>query len=228
MVKIPAKLAYSQGSVAQGGCKPLACAKCGRNHSGVCREGSTGCFKCGHTGHFTKECPKKKQGSGNGGIRAQSSSIAPLDRASHRGDTSGTGRGPNCLYAHKNRQEHENMQDVVTGMIQVFDFTIYILLDPGESLSFVTSYVAINFDISLEQLSKPFSVSTHVGESILSERVYRDCPIFFNNRITTTSLIELDMVEFDVILGMDWIYACYASVDFRTQVVKFHFPDEPV
>ncbi|XP_049394548.1 uncharacterized protein LOC125858793 [Solanum stenotomum] len=30
-----------QGSMAQGGSKPLACAKCGRNHSGTCREGST-------------------------------------------------------------------------------------------------------------------------------------------------------------------------------------------
>ena len=48
-----AKHAYSQGSMAQGGSKPPACAKCGRNHSVVCHDGSTGFFKCGQIGHFS-------------------------------------------------------------------------------------------------------------------------------------------------------------------------------
>ncbi|WP_368859993.1 hypothetical protein [Microbacterium sp. C7(2022)] len=26
-------------------------------------------------------------------------------------------------------------------------------------------------------------------------------------------LIELEMVEFDVIMGMDWLASCYATVD---------------
>ena len=41
-------------------------------------------------------------------------------------------------------------------------------------------------------------------------------------------LIELDMVHFDVILGMDWLHACYASVNSRNRFVKFHFPNESV
>ena len=36
------------------------------------------------------------------------------------------------------------------------------------------------------------------------------------------------MVEFDVILGMDWLDSCYASVDCRTSIVRFQFPDEPI
>ena len=41
-------------------------------------------------------------------------------------------------------------------------------------------------------------------------------------------LIELDMVEFDVTLGMDWLHASYASVDCRTWVVMFQFPNDLV
>ena len=41
-------------------------------------------------------------------------------------------------------------------------------------------------------------------------------------------LLELDMVDFDVILGMDCLHACFASIDCRTRVVKFYFPNEPV
>ncbi|KAH0712585.1 hypothetical protein KY289_008544 [Solanum tuberosum] len=223
-----AKPIYSQGSVAQRGSKPPACAKCGRNYLGICREGSTGCFKCGQSGHFMRECPKSKQGSGNGGNRAQAFSIAPQDRTAPSGATSGTGGGTNRLYAINSRQEQEDSPDVVPGRIQVFDFTIYALLDPGVSLSFVTPYVAMNFDVIPKQLSEPFSVSTPVGEPIIAERVYRDCPISVNHKSTMAYLVELDMVDFDVILGMDWLHACYASVNCRTRVVKFQFPNEPV
>ncbi|KAH0765295.1 hypothetical protein KY285_001166 [Solanum tuberosum] len=58
----------NKGSVAQGGSKTPACAKCGRSHSGVCRDGSTDFFKFGQNGHFMKECPKNRQGNGNGAI----------------------------------------------------------------------------------------------------------------------------------------------------------------
>ncbi|KAH0781716.1 hypothetical protein KY290_001314 [Solanum tuberosum] len=163
-----AKPAYSQGSMTQGGSKPPACAKCGRNHS------------------------------------AQSSSVAPPDKAAPRRATSGTGRGTNHLYAINSRQEQEDSPDVVTGMIQVFDFTIYALLYLGESLSFVTPYVAMDFDVIPEQLSEPFNVSTPVNESILTERVYCDCPIFVNHKSTMADLIELDIVDFDVILVLEW------------------------
>ena len=116
--------------------------------------------------------------------------------------------------------------DVILGMdrlhmIRVFEFTIYALLDLWANLSFVTPYVAMNFEFLLEQHSEPFSVSTPVGESILVERVYRDCIIFVSHKSTRTYLIELDMVDFDGILGMDWLHACYASIDCKTRVVKF-------
>ncbi|KAH0679012.1 hypothetical protein KY284_020097 [Solanum tuberosum] len=177
-----------------------ACAKYGRTHSGVCRDGCTGFFKCGQNGHLMKECPKSRQGNVNRGNRAQSYSVAPPERAASRGATSGAGGGGNCLYAFTSRQEQENSPDVVTSMIKVFPFDVYALLDLGASLSFVTPYVAMNFDVHPEQLLEPFSVSTPVGESILAERVYRDCTISVNHKSTMANLVELDMVDFDVIL----------------------------
>ena len=36
------------------------------------------------------------------------------------------------------------------------------------------------------------------------------------------------MVDFDSILGMDWLHSCYASFDFWTRIVRFKFPDEPI
>ncbi|KAH0636415.1 hypothetical protein KY290_036860 [Solanum tuberosum] len=119
-----------------------------------------------------KECPTNRQGNGNWGNRAQSSSATPPNRAAPRGVTSGTCGGS----------------------------TVYL----GVRLSFVTPYIAMNFDILPKQLLEPFSVSTPVGESILSERVYRDCTISFNHKDTMADLVELYMVDFDVILVIEW------------------------
>ena len=48
------------------------------------------------------------------------------------------------------------------------------------------------------------------------------------NRVTYLKLVEHDMLDFDIILGMNWLHACFASIYCRTRVVKFHFPNEPV
>jgi len=36
------------------------------------------------------------------------------------------------------------------------------------------------------------------------------------------------MLDFDVIMGMDWLAACYANIDCRAKIVRFYFPGEPV
>ena len=98
-------------------------------------------------------------------------------------------------------------------MIKVFTFDVYALLDLGESLSFVTPYVANQFEIHSEKLREPFSVSTPIGESILEKKVYCDCLVFVSHKSNMAYLIELVMLYFDVILVMDRLHACYASID---------------
>ena len=48
------------------------------------------------------------------------------------------------------------------------------------------------------------------------------------NRVTYVALVEHDIFDFDVILGMDWLHACFASIDCKTRVVNFNFPNEPI
>ncbi|XP_015086954.1 uncharacterized protein LOC107030064 [Solanum pennellii] len=109
---------------------------------------SQGCVVQG--GSFHERVPKEKQGGGKPGNRAQSSAVALPNRDAPRGVASGIGEGTNRLYAFNNHHEQENLSNVITGMIRSFDFTAYALLDPRASLSFVTLYVAMNFEISPE------------------------------------------------------------------------------
>ena len=52
-------------------------------------------------------------------------------------------------------------------------------------------------------LDELFIVSTPEIESVVAKRVYRNCPIMFQNRVSYVELIVLDMIDFDIILGMD-------------------------
>ncbi|XP_049382834.1 uncharacterized protein LOC125847209 [Solanum stenotomum] len=128
-----AKPVYPQGSMVPRGSKAPACARCGRKHQGNCRYGQTSCFKCGQKGHFMRECPEIIQGNGNRGNKAQPSLIDPPNRVAPQGDTSGTGRETNPFFA--SCQEQKDSLDVVNGIIEVFDFTIYALLDLEASSS---------------------------------------------------------------------------------------------
>ena len=88
------------------------------------------------------------------------SSASPQDKSAPGEASSGAGGGINHLYALHNRQEQKNSADIVPGMIRVFEFSVYAILDRGASLYFVMLYVSINFEIIPKQLSEPFSVST--------------------------------------------------------------------
>ncbi|XP_069151842.1 uncharacterized protein [Solanum lycopersicum] len=75
---------------------------------------------------------------------------------------------------------------------------------------------------------KPFEVSTPIGESIIAKRVYRNCIVIVSDRDTLADLVELYMVDYDVIIGTDWIPSCYARLDCRIKLVNYQFPKEAV
>ncbi|XP_070054504.1 uncharacterized protein [Nicotiana tomentosiformis] len=125
------------------------------------------------------------------------------------------------------RQSTEASPDVVTGILTVQSHDVYALIDPESSLSYVTLYVDTSFGIEPEQLHEPFSISTPIGESIMAARVYRDCVVTVYGRDTMADLIELGMIDFDVIMGMDWLYSCFAKLDCRARINRLEFPNEP-
>ena len=71
-------------------------------------------------------------------------------------------------------------------------------------------------------------MSTPVGELVMAKRVYKNCPIMLSKRVSNVDLVDIDMYDFDIILGMDWLHACSACIHCRTRVVRFNFPNEPV
>ncbi|XP_049399914.1 uncharacterized protein LOC125864005 [Solanum stenotomum] len=91
-----------------------------------------------------KECPKNQQGNGNQSNKAQSSSVAPLDKAAPRVSTFGTGREANRFYAITSRQKQDNSPYIVT-----------------DDLFEVPLERRINFDIDILPDTPPISISPY-------------------------------------------------------------------
>ena len=64
----------------------------------------------------------------------------------------------------------------------------------------------VQFNVIPETLSEPFLVSTPVGDPIIARRVYRNFPVTVSQKVTSADLVELEMVDFDVIRGIDWLH----------------------
>ena len=90
----------------------------------------------------------------------------------------------NHFYALRSRGEKESSLDVVTCMLKVFSIDMYVLLDLGATLSFITPLISRKFELLPDILNEPFLVTTPVVESVVSKRVYKSCPIIFLNRVT--------------------------------------------
>lgn len=74
-------------------------------------------------------------------------------------------------------------------------------------------------------LSSPVYVSTPVGDSLIVDRVYRSCLIALSGFETRADSLLLSMVDFDVILDIDWLLPHYAILDCHAKTVTLVEPD---
>ncbi|XP_070020198.1 uncharacterized protein [Nicotiana sylvestris] len=99
---------------------------------------------------------------------------------------------------------------VITGTISVCGRDASILFDPGFMYSYVSYLFAHFLDIPRESLVTPVNVSTPMGDSLVVDRIYQSCVVTFCGYETRADLLLLDMINFEVILGMDWLSPYHA------------------
>ncbi|GKF91136.1 putative reverse transcriptase domain-containing protein, partial [Tanacetum coccineum] len=59
------------------------------------------------------------------------------------------------------------------------------------------------------------------------DREYQNCPLQFDDKIRSANLFPLDMYDFDIILGMDWLVNHRATIVCHTKSVIFGDLDKP-
>ncbi|XP_077223357.1 uncharacterized protein LOC143856961 [Tasmannia lanceolata] len=179
------------------------CSKCGKRHGGVCYAGTRKCFQCGMEGHVAKDCktvPKREQNptlTRNSQPTLKQTLNAHLDIKCF-----------NCTLSVSSKNAH-------------------ILFDSSSTHSFVSPKFAKHLSIPLQKLDLELSVKTPGGNSLVTSGVYRACSVDICGRNLSVDLISLPILEFDVILGMDWLTLNHANIDCYRKEVRFTIPDQP-
>ena len=101
-----------------------------------------------------------------------------------------------------------------------------MLLDPGATHSFVSPSFALRLGVQPARLKTPLSVTTPLNDALEADIYFPSCPISVVGRDLLADLILLDVMDFEVILGMDWLARHYAILDCREKQVIFRIPGD--
>ena len=81
------------------------------------------------------------------------------------------------------------------------------MFDFDASHSFIAASCVKDLSLEVETLEKPMHVSSSLGTRVSVDKICRDYELEISGILLTVDLRVMDMSEFDVILGMDWLTA---------------------
>ncbi|RVW84791.1 Retrovirus-related Pol polyprotein from transposon 17.6 [Vitis vinifera] len=168
------------------------------------------CFGCGKQGHMVRDCPENKKL-----VFGKPKEENKEDRQQPRA------QGRVFDMTHGDAQATSN---VVTSTLRIHTLFARALIDPGSTHFFVFVSFSGLLGMSIDNMDFDLFVATPLGDSIVVNKIIRDCCVMIRYRKMTVDLVLLDLQDFDVILGMDWLASYHASVDCFGKRVTFSIP----
>ena len=75
-------------------------------------------------------------------------------------------------------------------------------------------------------MTTPLSVATPLSDLLDTDTIFLRCLVLVKGRELPVDLVFLDMIDFYIILGMDWLSQHYATLDCHSKVVIFKISGE--
>ena len=100
-----------------------------------------------------------------------------------------------------------------------------MLFDSDASHSFIAASVVIELGLEVETLEEPFYVSYPIGIRARIRMICRGCELEISRTLLTVDMRIMDMSDFDVILGMDWLTAYRVVINCERRRVTAYTQD---
>ncbi|XP_070032512.1 uncharacterized protein [Nicotiana tomentosiformis] len=230
--------------------RPLAIQGSSSGYSGhqaqtSCQQSSVprGCYECGDPGHMKRFCARLRGKVVQQGHQPMltAPTAAPSVRPPRSREQVGRGRPrgggqagggrsdgtPSRFYAFPARLDAVASDAVITCIISVCVRDVSILFDLGSTYSYVSSLFDHFLGVPRESLGALVYVSTPVGDSVIVDQIYRSYIITFYGYKTRADLLLLDLTDFEIILGMDWVSPYHAILDCHAKTVTLAIPELP-
>ncbi|KAL5555986.1 hypothetical protein UlMin_038222 [Ulmus minor] len=134
---------------------------------------------------------------------------------------------PNArLYAYTKGDAEAGGSKVVTGQLPVVNEIARVLFDSGATHSFISAMFVNCLDRQVECIGQAFRTVLPSGDIMLSSYWLRAVPVVISERELSADLVMLDMTDYDVILGMDFLSKYGAMIDCKAKAVGFNPPGE--
>ncbi|XP_070040149.1 uncharacterized protein [Nicotiana tomentosiformis] len=134
---------------------------------------------------------------------------------------------PARFYAFPARPYVEASDAVIRGIISVCGKYTSVLFDPGSTYSYVSSLFAYFLGVSRESFSTSIFVSTSVGDSVIVNQISQSCVVTLCGYETRADILLLDMTDFEIILGMDWLSPYHAILNCHAKTVTLEILEFP-
>jgi len=122
---------------------------------------------------------------------------------------------------HMTQKDVRAASDVVAGMLQMNDYQMHVLFDSGATHSFIANKNVTKLSKETKKVEKRFIIGTPLGETVETNIVFEGVGININECELKADLIPLELSDFDIILGMDWLGKNKARLDCFTKTVTF-------
>ena len=109
----------------------------------------------------------------------------------------------------------------ISGTLLVGSRGASVLFDTGSTHLIVAQSFVRHLSVPSQSLDPALSIATPMGTSVVISDLYRECPINLGDKIREANLLTMDMHDFDVILGMDWLDKHQATIDCQAKTVIF-------
>lgn len=167
--------------------------------------GKNACFRCGKPGHIAKDSPTFAQ------------------KKDDNNDQNKKGKARVFTLTQKDAEENSN---VIAGILLISNTPTYVLFDSGATHSFVSKSFITKASISCDKSESTLEVSIPSGETLTTDKLAKSVNLDIEGKTLEANLYLIEMKDFDVILGMDWLGRNYATIRCREKAVSFQKPGE--
>ncbi|CAA0811071.1 Unknown protein, partial [Striga hermonthica] len=197
------------------------CPTCGRLHRGECRFGQDVCYYCHEPGHFANRCPKKAQQPQQPPQQQQPRQQAqrPPQQQQQRG------RQQARVYA-VDQAEAEQQPCTMSGMVVLNNVPVFALFDTEATHSFISRRCLDAIRVHAVTAVDPLEVSLASGRKIVTSAKASDLSLSIGGRVLSTDAFVLEMRDFDLILGMDWLSFYHADIRCHDREITLYLPGD--
>ena len=135
-----------------------------------------------------------------------------MGRGRGQGPQAGTSGAQGCVYTVTPQTEPTD-RSVIQGMFLLSRLWARVLFDSGASHSFIAASCVNVLGLKVESLEKPLHVSSPLGIRVRIDQICRDCELEISGILLMVDLRGMDISDFDVIRGVDWLKAHQVVID---------------